>query len=97
MDGYSPKLKEVYPLAVPRQRTGYSDSHLLAVEVVQLRDRHGRADQELGQVELAKGTTTGLIGRRTTKRIPPGFATILLLFYRLARICVGVSEERCSG
>jgi hypothetical protein len=31
MDGYSPKLQEVYSLAVPRQRTGYSDSHLLAV------------------------------------------------------------------
>jgi hypothetical protein len=87
MDGYSPKLQEVYPLAVPRQRTGYSDSHLLDVEVVRLPDRHGRADQTLSQVELAKRTSTGLIGRQTTKRIPPGFATILLLFYRLARIC----------
>ena len=95
MDGYPPKLQEVYPLAVPRQRTGYSDSHLLAVEVVQLPDRHGRADQALGQVELANRTSTGLIGRRTTKRIPPGFVTILLLFYRLARTCKGVSQEKC--
>jgi hypothetical protein len=87
MDGYSPELQLVYPLAVPRQRTGYSDSHLLAAEVIRLPDRHGHADQELGQVELAKRTTTGLIGRQTTKRIPPGFATILLLFNRLARIC----------
>ena len=95
MDGYSPKLQEVYPLAVPRQRTGYSDSHLLAVEVVQLPDRHGSADQTLGQVELAKRTSTGLIGRRTTKRIPPGFVSILLLFYRLARTCKGVTQEKC--
>jgi hypothetical protein len=87
MDGYSPKLQEVYPLAVPRQRTGYSDSHLLDVEVVQLPDRHGRADQTLGQVELAKRTSTGLIGRRPTKCIPPGIVSILLLFYRLARTC----------
>ena len=42
-----PKLHEVYSLAVPRQRTGYSDSEPIAVEVVQLRDRHGRADQAL--------------------------------------------------
>jgi len=83
-----PKLQEVYPLAVPRQRTGYSDSHLLDVEVVQLPDRHGRADQTLGQVELAKRTSTGLIGRRPTKCIPPGsIVSILLLFYRLARTC----------
>ena len=72
MDGYSPKLQEVYPLAVPRQRTGYSDSHLLDVE---------------GQVELAKRTSTGLIGRRPRKCIPPGIVSILLLFYRLARTC----------
>ena len=86
MDGYSPKLQEVYPLAVPRQRTGYSDSHHLAAEVIRLPDQHGHADRELGQVELAKRATTGLIGRQTTKRSPPGFATILLLFYRVARI-----------
>ena len=60
MDGYSPKLQEVYPLAVWRQQTGYSDSHCIAVEVVQLSDRHSRADQALGQVELAKGTTLAL-------------------------------------
>jgi hypothetical protein len=35
-DGYSPELQLVYPLAIPRQRTGYSDSHFLDVEVVQL-------------------------------------------------------------
>ena len=97
MDGYSPKLQEVYPLAVPRQRTGYSDSHLLHVEVVQLPDRHGRADQTLGQVELAKRTSIGLIGSRPTKCIPPGFVSFLLLFYRLARTCSGVSQERCFG
>jgi hypothetical protein len=42
-----PKLQEVYSLEVPRQRTGYSDSESFAVEVVQLRDRHGRAEQAL--------------------------------------------------
>jgi hypothetical protein len=93
MDGYSPKLQEVYPLVVPRQRTGYSDSHLLEVEVVQLPDRHGRADQRLSQVELAKRTSTGLIGRRPTKCIPQGFVSILLLFYRLARTCNGFSKR----
>jgi hypothetical protein len=36
MDGYSPELQLVYPLAIPRQRTGYSDSHFLDVEVVRL-------------------------------------------------------------
>jgi hypothetical protein len=97
MDGYSPKLQVVYPLAVPRQRTSYSDLHLLDVEVVQLPDRHGRADQTLGQVELAKRTSTGFIGRRTTKRIPPRFVSILLLFYMLARICNGVYQKRCIG
>jgi hypothetical protein len=44
MDGYSPELQLVYRLAVRRQRIGYSDSHLLDVEVVQLPDQHGRAD-----------------------------------------------------
>jgi hypothetical protein len=97
MDGYSPKLQAVYPLAVRRQRTGYSDSHRLAVEVMQLPDRHGCADQALGQVELAMRTIAGLIGRRTTTCIPPGFVSILLYFYRLERICEGVSGERCFG
>ena len=97
MDGYSPKLQVVYPLAVTRQRTGYSDSHLLDVEVVQLLDRRGRADQTLGQVELVKRISTGLIGRRLTKCIPPGFVSPLLLFYRLARTSSRVSQERCFG
>jgi hypothetical protein len=94
MDGYSPILQEVYPLAVPRQRTGCSDSHLLAIEVVQLPVLRGRLDQALGQVELVKRTTTGPMSRQTTKRIPPGFVSILLLFYKLARACKGVSQEK---
>jgi hypothetical protein len=31
-----PRLELVYPLAIPRQRTGYSNSHFLDVEVVQV-------------------------------------------------------------
>ena len=97
MDGYSPELQVVYSLAVQRQRIGYSDSRRLAVVVMQLPDRHGCADQALGQVELAMRTIADLIGRRTTTCIPPGFVSILLFFYGLERTCEEVSGERCFG
>ena len=54
MNGYSPILQEVYPLAVPRQRTDCSDSYLLAIEVVQLPILRGSLDQAFGQVEVVK-------------------------------------------
>jgi hypothetical protein len=49
-----PKLQKVYSLAVPRQRTGYSDTHLIALEVVQLLDRRDRADQVFGHLQLLR-------------------------------------------